>query len=125
MQHRCRAFELLILVATPRLHDSRALVVRRQVTRVDERLRYWTLMTWEGPCPPTGLVDQPIRTQTSVSDPQTAQRIRLAPAEMVNQPGFGKGGIAFLIDNARGRAKGRQRRHQLQPVELEFARGSL
>ena len=71
MQHRCRAFDLLILVATPRLHDSRALVVRRQVTRVDERLRYWTLMTWEGPCPPTGLVDQPIRTQTSVSDPQT------------------------------------------------------
>ena len=32
MQHRCRAFELLILVTTPRLHDSRALVVRRQVT---------------------------------------------------------------------------------------------
>ena len=42
---------------------------------------------------------------------------------MLDQPGFGEGGIAGFVDKRRGRAERRQRRHQLQQLEIEAFAG--
>ena len=51
------------------------------------------------------------------------QRVRLALAQMLDQPGFGETGIARFVDNGRGRPKRRQRRHQLQQPEIKDLAG--
>jgi hypothetical protein len=44
---------------------------------------------------------------------------------VLDQPGFGEGGIACFVDKRRGRAKRGQRRHQLQQLEIEAFAGMV
>jgi len=52
------------------------------------------------------------------------QRVCLALAQVLDQPGFGEGGIACFVDKRRGRAK-RGQRHQLQQLEIEAFAGMV
>jgi hypothetical protein len=63
-------------------------------------------------------------TQTSVSDLEVISAC-LALAQVLDQPGFGEGGIACFVDKRRGRAKRGQRRHQLQQLEIEAFAGMV
>jgi len=47
------------------------------------------------------------------------QRVSFPLAQMRKEPWLGEAGIARLVDNGRGRAKGGQWRHQLQQIQVE------